>query len=206
MQRQDCCFIGDKEKKRYHKKNCPNIDLITRKNLIACGPNPENKGFKPCADCMPTPYAVPKEKKDSRAKSLRDALEDVAERNGMHLRVIGSTAYVTTVAGEWFFDYTLPTITLHHKNKDLRYDYHDNPIPGDYHRQKQPFASPLETMAYIRNHERSLEKRLFDERDTDLIRRACEMIDDLLLDMSADELPASEIRERLYEIREYLQP
>lgn len=161
MDSEDCYFIGDKKDKLYHAKNCRFVNVIVNSSLVACGPNPENQGFRPCPFCKPTPVELPpKEKKATRATNLKEQLEALAERRGMHLRFKGPNVFVETIAGEWYFDYTVPVITLHHRN--YRYiQTGESKGSGDYHTQKEQFESPVVAMHYIYNHEREKERELF---------------------------------------------
>lgn len=161
MVRTDCYFIGDKKSKRYHNKDCPNIAFIANSNLIACGPNPEGKGFKPCSICNPIPRVVKKNLPESRSVTLQKALSSLAERHGMHVRFANSNAYISTFAGEWFFNYTNENIVLYHKNLEVRCNHKGDPIPGDFHVQKISFKSPLEVLSYIAHHEKAAENRRF---------------------------------------------
>lgn len=162
--REDCYFIGDKSKKLYHAKNCPCISQIVKKDLEACGANPEFHGFKPCCECKPTPVAVKKDRSapKSRSELMRQALAELADRHGMHIAFKGGAALVTTIAGEWFFDYNQRPVQLHHKNNDLRLRADGTPN-GHYHVQALTFPTPMTALAYIYHHERAAERRAFDD-------------------------------------------
>ena len=159
--RQDVFFIGDQASKTYHKKYCDLIDHITNRNLVACGRRPEGQGFKPCSQCRPEPPPPAAENRrenqfPTRREVMEQALLGLAARRQMHISFASSFVYVTTLAGEWYFDYNSRPIVLHHKHHDGRPD----PV-GCYHTQEQTFASPIYAMAYIHNHERAMERRLF---------------------------------------------
>lgn len=162
LARQDCYFVGNSSRKYYHTKDCPYISLIVKKDLVACGPNPEFQGFKPCPECKPVPVAVKKDRPALRTKSelMRQALAELADRHGMHVTFKGGSALVTTIAGEWFFDYNQRPICLHHKNNDIRLRPDGTPN-GHYHVQTLTFPTPMAAMAYIYHHERAAERLAF---------------------------------------------
>lgn len=129
MSSPDCFFIGNKKKLIYHQKDCPLVDSIVNDDLIACGQNPENKGYKPCPYCKPIPIDTPRRKRGdepvvSKAEIMRRAMFDLATRRLMHIEFVGDNAYVTTIAGEWYFNYNIRPIQLHHKNLKARVDKH----------------------------------------------------------------------------------
>lgn len=163
LARQDCYFVGDKTSKYYHMKDCPCIAQIVKKDLEACGSNPEHHGFKPCSVCKPSPVIVKKERPALKSKSelMRQAMAELAERHSMHVEFKGGSALVTTIAGEWFFDYNQRPICLHHKNNDARFRA-DGTSDGYYHIQKLTFPTPLAALAYIYHHERAAERLAFE--------------------------------------------
>lgn len=165
LARPDCYFVGDLSRRFYHNKDCSYIEKITKRNLEACGANPELHGFKPCPFCKPTP--VIKKKDDAaglKAKSevMRQALAELANRHGMHAAFKDGTALVTTVAGEWIFNFNQRPIQLFHKNSEDRL-YEDSRPSGDYHSQYLTFPSPMDALVYIYHHERAAEARAFAE-------------------------------------------
>lgn len=164
LARQDCYFIGDRSSKRYHAKDCPCIEMIVKKDLEACGANPEFQGFKPCPQCKPVPVVVKKKHAVPKTKSelMRQALAELADRHGMHIAFKGGSALVTTIAGEWFFDYNQRPICLHHKNNDIRLRSDGTPN-GHYHMQALTFPTPLSALAYIYHHERAAERLAFED-------------------------------------------
>ena len=111
--REDCYFIGDKSKKRYHSKYCPLIDQIVKNDLVACGYNPEFLGFSSCPHCSPSP--LPSPPKDPRRLPIGELLVEKAVKYGMNAKLSGPNIYITTVADEWFFNFTSIPIKLHHK-------------------------------------------------------------------------------------------
>jgi len=82
----------------------------------------------------------------------------------MHLEFVGDTAFVTTVAGEWFFNPNIRPIQLHHKNTEKRFDYNGNST-GHYHVQKVTARSPVTALGYIYQHEQAEIKRLIAEAE-----------------------------------------
>ena len=165
MSSPDCFFIGSKKKLVYHQKDCPLVDGIVNDDLIACGQNPENKGYKPCPYCKPIPIDKPRKKRGDepvvgKAEMMRRAMSDLATRRLMHIEFVGDNAFVTTIAGEWYFNYNIRPIQLHHKNLKVRVDKHGRNT-GFFHQQKLVFETPLEALAYIYQHERAAENRAF---------------------------------------------
>lgn len=146
--------------------------MIVKNDLVVCGQNPEFQGFKPCPECKPVPVAVKKDRPVRRTKSelMRQSLAELADRHGMHIAFKGGTALVTTIAGEWFFDYNQRPISLHHKNNDIRLRLDGTPN-GHYRVQALTFPTPLAALAYIYRHERAAERLAFSmesEEQTEL--------------------------------------
>lgn len=160
----DCYFIGDKSNMLYHRKDSSCVEDITRLNLVACGPDPVSQKFKPCPRCKPEPVPPEQRKKvhGKRTKSgtLQKAMGSVAEQYQMHIEFVGPNVYVTTIAGEWFFDYNTRPITLHHKNEELWYSQMGRGR-GHYHVQDKSFSSPMLALAYIYHHEQAAIRRAF---------------------------------------------
>lgn len=167
----DCFFIGNKKKLVYHQKDCPLVDSIVNDDLIACGQNPENKGYKPCPCCNPVPVDAPRRRKGdgsivSKAEMMRRAMSELAARQHMYVEFVGDSAFVTTIAGEWYFNYNIRPIQLHHKNLKVRLD-RNGQNTGFFHQQKLVFETPMEALAYIYHHERAAENRAFAEKIPD---------------------------------------
>lgn len=169
---EDCCFIGDKATKNYHRKDsqCPDL-YILKKNLACLGRNPALQGYRPCPICHPErvelPPAQPRSggKKKTRANLTQEALIAAAEGYGLHLEFIGPNVYVTTIAGEWYFNYVDRPILLHHKNNRTYLNKTGKP-KNYYHNQEISFPSPLDAIKYIFRHERAAYNRGFqDEED-----------------------------------------
>ena len=91
---------------------------------------------------------------------MRQSLAELADRHRMHISFVGSNAVVTTIAGEWYFNYNIRPIQLHHKNNERRTDCYGRST-GHYHIQNVHPETPLEAMAYIYHHERSVEHYFF---------------------------------------------
>lgn len=163
----DCYFIGDKSNKLYHRKDSSCVEGITKLNLFACGPDPASQKFKPCPICRPEPVPTASvkrvRKKRTKSETLQEAMESVAEQYQMHIKFVGPNVYVTTIAGEWFFDYNTRPITLHHKNEEKRFDRMGR-VKGHYHVQDQSFSSPMLALAYIYHHEKAAIRRAFQAK------------------------------------------
>ena len=98
----------------------------------------------------------------NKAETMKQEIAGVCEEYGMHAEFVGGTAFITTIAGEWFFTYNDRPIRLHHKN------YADNAVKAKrttklYHLQYETFASPLHVLKYISGHDLELKRRVMDE-------------------------------------------
>jgi hypothetical protein len=102
----------------------------------------------------------------TKAQIIRKEIVLICEEYGMHAEFSGGTVFVTTVAGEWFFDYNDRPIRLHHKNyiamvakigKSLQH----------YHLQHERFASPLHALRYISGHDLALKRKVMQEVESE---------------------------------------
>jgi len=119
----------------------------------------------PCPCCKPIPIENGKKKRRTditKAELMRRGMAELAARRHMHIEFVGENAMVTTIAGEWYFNYNIRPIQLHHKNNEQRYDKQGR-LTGFYHQQKISFQTPMAALAYIYQHERSLEDRAFSD-------------------------------------------
>lgn len=161
----DFYFIADKSTKLYHRKDSSCVEGITKQNMVACGSDPVSQKFKPCPICRPEPVPSEPAKKTqgkrAKVKTLQEAMESVAKQYQMHIEFVGPNVYVTTIAGEWFFDYNIRPITLHHKNEELWYSQMGHRGRGHYHVQDKSFSSPMLALAYIYQHEQAAIRRAF---------------------------------------------
>jgi len=158
------CYIGDRRTMLYHNEKCPT--LLQSKGLQGCGKHPERSGFSPCHRCLPELAKIAASKKYSLSKTtlskaaiMRDEMMLICNECGMHLEFVGNTAFITTIAGEWYFDPNIRPIQLHHKNAEKRYDHNGNST-GYYHVQKVNVKSPATALGYIYHHEQAEIKRL----------------------------------------------
>lgn len=93
-------------------------------------------------------------KPGSKNDIVSKAIVAYCEKLGIHAETKAGVAYITTVAGEWYFTYNDRPIVLHHKNAEKRYDAHGNEKKNQYHIQEQKFYSPAHALAYIAIHDR----------------------------------------------------
>lgn len=93
-------------------------------------------------------------KPSSKNDVVSKAIVAYCEKLGIYAEAKAGVAYITTVAGEWYFTYNDRPIVLHHKNAEKRYDIHGNEKRDQYHIQKQRFYSPAHALAYIAIHDR----------------------------------------------------
>lgn len=167
----DYFFIGDQSTRIYHRKDSECLDLYVTKNaMVGLGRDPEAKGFQPCPLCHPEEVALPpksappRRRRKSKAALTQDELIRIGEGYGLHLEFIGPNVYVTTVAGEWYFDYNIRPIVLHHKNNRVFPAKNGRP-KRYYHEQEHTFPTPLEAMKYIFRHERAAVRRGFQDEE-----------------------------------------
>lgn len=92
-------------------------------------------------------------KPGSKNDIVSKAIVAYCEKLGIHAETKAGVAYITTVAGEWYFTYNDRPIVLHHKNAEKRYDAHGNEKKNQYHIQEQKFYSPAHALAYIAIHD-----------------------------------------------------
>ncbi len=93
-------------------------------------------------------------KPGSKNDIVSKAIVAYCEKLGIHAEAKAGVAYITTVAGEWYFTYNDRPIILHHKNAEKRYDAHGKEKKNQYHIQEQKFYSPAHALAYIAIHDR----------------------------------------------------
>lgn len=93
-------------------------------------------------------------KPGSKNDIVSKAIVAYCEKLGIHAECKAGVAYITTVAGEWYFTYNDRPIVLHHKNAEKRYDSHGREKKNQYHIQEQKFYSPAHALAYIAIHDR----------------------------------------------------
>lgn len=93
-------------------------------------------------------------KPGSKNDIVSKAIVAYCEKLGIHAEVKAGVAYITTVAGEWYFTYNDRPIVLHHKNAEKRYDARGREKKNQYHIQEQKFYSPAHALAYIAIHDR----------------------------------------------------
>ena len=93
---------------------------------------------------------------------IGERLVEKAFQYGMKAKLAGPNIYITTVADEWFFNFTSTPIQLHHKNVEERTDRNGHPQLNHYHIQPNTFTSPLEALTYIYRHTEAATRRALD--------------------------------------------
>jgi hypothetical protein len=163
-------YMGDTRTNVFHELKSACLSEIPKDNLRGLGKDPRKVGFTACATCLQgfTPPALPYSTtrkpqvhvskkplavKKSKLEIMREQIKRLSEEYGMHAEFHGSRVYITTVAGEWYFDYNNRPIRLRHKNAEKWRDRNGKLI-GHFHTQPYQFHAPLQVLAYIRNHER----------------------------------------------------
>jgi len=172
-------FMGDTRTNVFHELKSACLGIIPKENLRGLGRDPRKVGFTACSICLQkfTPPAITKKpqvnvsKKGfvcgrSKSEIMREQINILSEEYGMHAEFHGSMVYISTIAGEWYFDYNDRPIRLRHKNAEKRLDRYGKPI-GHYHAQPYQFHAPLQVLAYIRNHERLEVRRSMDTESTE---------------------------------------
>ncbi|MDL2219573.1 hypothetical protein LJC04_04495 [Ruminococcaceae bacterium OttesenSCG-928-O06] len=105
------------------------------------------------------PQAVRKRKFRTKSDIMKNTIRGVCERYQMHADFEGGMVYITTIAGEWYFNFNDRPIQLRHKNAEMRFDQFGR-SKGHYHLQQYSFNAPLQAISYIYNHERAAMWRL----------------------------------------------
>ena len=183
----DILFIGDAKRMFYHRKDCEHIPRILKDAMLGLKEGSIPAGFKPCIYCnpaeavtkTPSPAEEPTEnaaiqnnvgdrkakrkkkgtggkKPKSKHDVMKDTLTTLAEEYKMHGEFKGNTMNVTTAAGEWYFVFTDRPVKLYHNSY--------NPESRTYfHQQAVDLNSPVDALAYIRNHDLAMTKALMSE-------------------------------------------
>jgi hypothetical protein len=163
------------------------------------GKDPFKSGFEVCKECFwdidpeqnvsASPNRKKKRKDASKAKDagtnqdaakskdliMREQITKICEEYGMHAEFNSGLAFITTVAGEWFFAYNDRPIKLRHKNYELRAGRSAKSL-NFYHDQNYTFPSPLHVLKYIYGHERDETERIMGRplpAQTDVPAGAC---------------------------------
>ena len=162
-------FFGDRVNSVYHLKSCELLKAVPTQRLRGLGPKPEKSGFKPCPKCIhdAAPCSVctkPITKRPVRTKAdiMKNEISRVCQEQGMHAEFRGGTVFITTAAGEWYFDYNDRPINLKHKNENQWFDGFGNST-GNYHPQNVSLYAPIQAIAYIKRHDMAAEKRLMED-------------------------------------------
>ncbi len=164
-------YIGDRRTMLYHSKRCPTLLLINSEDMQGCGRKPEGSGFLPCPRCLSSLFLKSIEYRNSllkqpptKASVMKNEIRILCYEYGLHSEFVGTIVFITTIAGEWFFDPNIRPILLHHKNNEKQYN-----CSGKYkihsHIQDLTFSTPAHAIGYIYRHERATIKRLMTEED-----------------------------------------
>lgn len=172
---QSYSYVGDLRTGYYHTLKCPVLSEIPIEFARGCGKKPRKSGLIPCPVCLDlavfdNDFIYPMQFKQQqnylvrvkhRTKSqiMKEQLLLLGGSLGMHLSFIGSTLYVTTIVGEWYFDFNNRPINLHHMSNSSDLEKYTAPRKP-YHQQKQTFSTPAHALAYIYCHEKATIKRI----------------------------------------------
>lgn len=154
-------YVVDKETLICHLAWCDRAKEIPKARRLTMSRIPHQGRFALCATCFreKTPEQQLKDflntcKPASKSEIVSKAIVTYCEELGVHAEVKAGTAYITTIAGEWYFTYNDRPIVLHHKNSEKRYDWKGNLLKNHYHIQQQKFYSPAHALAYIAIHDK----------------------------------------------------
>ena len=100
----------------------------------------------------------------TKAYIMEKQIAAFCEEYGMHAEFKAGTAFITTIAGEWFFMYNDRPIRLHHKNYSTE-ELKSNRQADLYHLQGTRYSSPLQVLRYISNHDLDLKRRVMQDID-----------------------------------------
>ena len=172
-------FMGDTRSMVFHEKESDCLRIVPKEHLRGLGWYPEKVGFIACSKCLKhlRLQAVAEKPKTnvsqrvlaggrSKSEIMCEQIILLSEEYGMHAEIRGSIISITTIAGEWYFDYNDRPILLRHKSSEKRLDHHGKPR-SKYHVQPNQFHAPLQVLAFIRNHERMAIKRSMDEESNE---------------------------------------
>ena len=102
-------------------------------------------------------------------ENVMQAISKICTEHFMFVSFVSSTAYITTVAGRWHFDFEQKPITLYHasyvkaeqKKDRLRYLMQDG---VEYHQQDQTFETAQDVLLYIVFHDDSMVRRIVSQK------------------------------------------
>lgn len=117
---------------------------------------PNTKDAAPCPICMRRKHE--KMSLISYDKLFQRIVQQFCNRHDMYAQFTGNIAYVTTIAGEWYFDYTESDPTLHHRSTEKRFLRSGN--ISYYHIQSISLRTCLDVVDYIYKHDMSTIRRM----------------------------------------------
>jgi len=157
-------FLGSNLTMVFHKKDCPLLDKTTKSTLIGLSSHPKTH-WKPCSHCNPQ-IVNPKKKKAKKRKIRRLSLIDeqwaIIEKSitkndllgaqlkklcmerGIFAEISDKSIDMTTISGEWHFNFIERPIVVYHRN------YH---CVDGYHIQERAFPTPIHVIAYVQKHD-----------------------------------------------------
>jgi len=118
-------FMGDTRSMVFHEKESDCLNKVPKEYLRGLGWYPEKVGFTACSVCLkhirlqavaekPKVNVSQKVLAGGRSKSeiMCEQIMLLSEEYGMHAEIRGSIVSITTIAGEWYFDFKDRPITL----------------------------------------------------------------------------------------------
>ena len=91
-------------------------------------------------------------------KLKQTIVQQFCKMHDMYVQFNGNIAYITTIAGEWYFDYTEEEPTIHHRSTEKRTTR--TGAIRHYHIQSIVLSGCLEAVNYIYRHDLSAMRRV----------------------------------------------
>lgn len=149
---------------------------------------PNIKDAAPCPICMKRKHE--KMSLVSYDRLFQRIVQQFCNSHDMYVQFTGNIAYVTTIAGEWYFDYTESDPTLHHRSTEKRFLRSGN--VSHYHIQSINLHTCLDVVDYIYKHDMSAIRRMMGGFGSGFFDAETlpDLMDQLLesVDMSKEEL------------------
>ena len=156
IQQEKRLFIYDKRTEMYHSSTglcCRLMGLDKSNGIHFLKQDVKNRI---CPLCLPSLNAsICYQPKDKLTQSV---LKAYCEQQNMHIEFVGSIAYVTTIAGEWYFDYTIREPAIHHRSIEKR-EVAQGKI-SHYHIQRINTKTALTAVMHIYRHDQAAIRRL----------------------------------------------
>ena len=174
-------YVWDAQNQFMHRSNSPCIYNRPIRFLTPTDKIFENHELCPkCfSDHSPEKIARQVQYEFRRVKNINDyegtfeAIKSYCSKNFMIVAVVDYVVYITTIAGQWYFDIRETPVDLYHRNyrKTPPENYTNTLVVYDdaqYHKQEIVLKSVQEALTYIVNHDESMILRLVRSSKDDL--------------------------------------